>query len=71
MLEKVRKRRSAREGPRGEGQSEKGHQRRSDEERSAGSAGEGPSEKVYKTRVVGKVALIPCEEKNNSLIFID
>ena len=23
------------------------------------------------TKVAGKVALIPCEEKNNSLIFID
>ena len=45
-------------------------------------AGEGPSKKVYwkratregpfgKREVAGKVALIPCEEKNNSLIFID
>ena len=31
------------------------------------SSKEGPTEE----RVVGKGALIPCEEKNNSLIFID
>ena len=34
-------------------------------------ARERPSKKVYEKRVAGKVALIPCEEKNNSLIFID
>ena len=65
-LEKVRRRRSAREIP-----SEKVHWRR--------STREGPSEKrdidgrgsVKKWVVAGKVALIPCEEKNSSLIFIN
>ena len=63
---KVRGRRSAREIS-----SEKVHRRR--------SAGEGPSEKrdvdgrgpVGKRVMAGKMALIPCEEKNNSLIFIN
>ena len=64
--EKVRRKRVAREGP-----SEKVHWRR--------STGEGLSAKrdvdgrwpVGKRVVIGKVALIPCEEKNNYLIFIN
>ena len=61
--EKVRRRRSAGEGPR---------------EKVRYHGGEGPREKrdvdgrgpVGKRVVTGKVALIPCEEKNKSLIFI-
>ena len=71
MSKKFRGRRSAREGL-----LEKVHRRRS----TGKSDEEGPLEKKLAEgcrkrgpvrKVAGKVALIPCEKKNNSLIFID
>ena len=59
----------------GEGPWEKGHWRRSNKEgsrekgRQRGSNGEDVPKKV-RVPMVGKVVLISCEEKNNSLIFI-
>ena len=70
LQEKVHRRRSI-----GKGLLEKVHRRR--------STGKGPSEKrdvdgrgpigkrVVAGKVAKKVALIPCEEKNNPLIFIN
>ena len=61
----------------GKGSREKGCRRRfaregpSKKVRQRGSARTGPPEKGGGRRAVGKVALIPCEEKNNSLIFIN
>ena len=72
-MEKVCQRRSA-----GEGLTKKFYKRRSTEEGSSEkvrrrrSAGEDPLDmRDVAGKVAGKVTLIPCEEKNNSLIFID